>query len=280
MNYKSSVPVPGFKPDGLTITATEPWFKVKVQLLHTYIQAFITHAITKADEIVLIDLFAGSGLYSFGHQKEVFPGTCLMTLDDALPVSKYIFCEHEAERAHALRERTRYFSKTKRIEVIDKPVAECMDYFRTQVQKIKGRRTTAICLVDPFSIEIPFSLITSLASSGFNLLVPFTFILNDRLNYNYYLIYQQEKVKRFLGISDLDRLKACSNNARFYKRLVQIYQNNMLATGMNTALSMHKVDSQLMQIPAYYVGFFSKQFSTQAISREVKSGEQLQFELF
>jgi hypothetical protein len=53
-----------------------------------------------------------------------------------------------------------------------------------------------------------------------------------------------------------------------------------LVNGLNTAVSMHKLDSKLMQVPAYYIGFFSRQFSTQAINREVKAADHLQFDLF
>jgi hypothetical protein len=35
-----------------------------------------------------------------------------------------------------------------------------------------------------------------------------------------------------------------------------------------------------MQLPAYYIGFFSRQLSAKAIQAEVKASDHLQFELF
>jgi len=63
LNSKSLGTVPGFSDDGLSITAAEPWFKVKVQVVQSYLQAFIVNALSRADEVVLVDLFAGSGMY-------------------------------------------------------------------------------------------------------------------------------------------------------------------------------------------------------------------------
>jgi hypothetical protein len=92
-----------FPDDGFSITATEPWFKVKVQLLLSYIQSFTLHVSAKADEVVFVDLFSGSGLYSIGHQKEIFQGACLASLAADLPITKWIFCEQDAEQSKALK---------------------------------------------------------------------------------------------------------------------------------------------------------------------------------
>src|SRR5262245_43227002 len=47
-----------FHNDGFSITAAEPWFKVKVKVLQSYLQTFITQAMGKADALVYVDLFA------------------------------------------------------------------------------------------------------------------------------------------------------------------------------------------------------------------------------
>jgi hypothetical protein len=59
-----------------------------------------------------------------------------------------------------------------------------------------------------------------------------------------------------------------------------MYQSNMLVMGLNAALSSHQLDSRLMELPAFHIGFFSKQLSAQAIQRDVKVSEHLQFGLF
>jgi hypothetical protein len=104
--------------------------------------------------------------------------------------------------------------------------------------------------------------------------------LNNRNNHIYYTDEQADRLRAYLGTPDIERLRDCDTNEHFYKRLVQKYQNNMLMLGLNTGLSLHKLESGMMKLPAYYVGFFSAQFSARAIQAEVKASEHLQFELF
>jgi hypothetical protein len=65
LNLKSRTSVPNFQSDGLSVTATESWFKVKVQLIQSYLQAFIMNALPKADEIIFVDLISGKGCPGF-----------------------------------------------------------------------------------------------------------------------------------------------------------------------------------------------------------------------
>jgi hypothetical protein len=117
----------------------------------------------------------------------------------------------------------------------------------------RGYRVAVFCVIDPFSIDIPFETIAQLADRGFDFLVPFTFVLNDRLNDRYYLREAGDK---------------------------QVYEGNLLALGYNTSLSTHRLDSGLMELTAYQIGFFSKQFSTKAIQQNVEATRHVQFDLF
>ena len=78
-----------------------------------------------------------------------------------------------------------------------------------------------------------------LSNLGFSFLIPFTFDLNKRLDYRYYLKESREKIKKYLGgYKDMDRLEnGIENNIQFYKRLIQIYENNILASGLNASSS-------------------------------------------
>jgi len=107
LNVKTPVVPLNFQADGLSITAAEPWFKVKVQLVQRYLQAFIMNAAAKADEIIFVDAFSGSGLYSTGHQKAIFPSVALATLAGDLPIHRWIFCERDPEQAYALQARVK-----------------------------------------------------------------------------------------------------------------------------------------------------------------------------
>ncbi len=270
-----------YNDDGLSITATEPWFKVKVQLLVSYIQSFTINVSDKVDDIVFVDLFSGSGLYSVGHQKEIFQGTCLASLSSEIPITKWIFCERDVEQANALKIRVNKYHREKNVVILDSPLDELVDKFRSYIPPSKaGHKVAVVCLIDPFSVDIPFATIDKLTSLGFSFLMPFTFMINNRLNHRYYLHENPEKFKRYVGTGNFERLQSVESNEQFYKRLVRLYQNSMLVTGLNSAISTHKLDSKLMDLPAYSIGFFSRHFSSRAIQADIKVSEHLQFELF
>jgi hypothetical protein len=110
--------------------------------------------------------------------------------------------------------------------------------------------------------------------------MPFTFPLNDRLDCRYYCMEQAEALKRFIGAGNYEKLRELENNTHFYRKLVQLYQSGLLVKGLNSAMSSHKLNSKLMSLQSYTIGFFSRQFSAQSIQRDVNVSEHLQFELF
>ena len=281
MNSKSNASVPNFQSDGLTITAAEPWFKVKVQVILSYMQAFIMNASPKSDELIFVDLFAGSGLYSVGHQKDVFASASLAALSSNLPFQKWIFCEVDREQADTLDKRVRKISPQKYIEVFNVREDEIVQTINSTIPTSKpGRRPAVFCLIDPFSLNFSINTVERLASMGFSFLMPFTFPLNERLDCRHYCDDQAELIKKFLGVNNYERLLGLDSNAHFYRKLVQLYQTSLLVNGLNSAFSSQKLESKMMTLPAYTIGFFSRQFSAQSIQRDVNMNDHLQFELF
>lgn len=282
MSQKSSASPIQFSDDGFSITATEPWFKVKVQLVQKYLHSFVANAASRADEIIFVDLFSGSGLYSVGHQKEIFAASCLSSLQTDLPIDKWIFCESDADQVSALKARINRFFRFKNVVIVeaDQHELELVDKLRTFISLSKGSYKVAVfCVVDPFSIEIPFATLKALAAMGCSFLIPFTFSLNNRHNHEFYLTEQKDKLKRYAG-GDIIRSESVQSNFHFYKRLVKSFQNNMLVEGLNSSMSVHKLNSALMDLPMFYIGYFSKQVSPRLIQHDVQTAVQRQFELF
>jgi len=278
--HASSQFLSSFQDDGFVTTAAEPWFKVKVQLIQQYFHSFVTNVSGKADDIVFVDLFSGSGLYSIGHKRELFAATCLASLQTELPVTKWVFCEHSPENAKALKVRVNKYFRGKNVVIFESKPDQAIDKFRSYVPQSKGSYKVAVfCVVDPFSIDIPMATICALNDMGFSFLMPFTFSLNTRLDYRFYIKEQKDRLSKYLGGFD-DKFKEAKSNHEFYKRLVRTQQNNMLMLGLNTSLSVHKLDSGLMEMPYYYTGFFSKQLSPKIVQQEVLAESHHQFELF
>lgn len=283
MNIAYHPPSSFFQDDGFSITAAEPWFRQKTYIIQQYISSFVLNLAGKVDEIVYVDLSAGSGLYSLGAKRELFPGSALAVLRQDLPIKKYVLCEKDPEQARGLKVRVNKYFREKNVILLDGSPEELMDKFRLYIPQSKGSYKVAVCCVcDPFSMDIPFATIEKLAGCGFSFVFPFTFTLNDRINYKYYLTEGRERLKKFLGgYRDIEKMeKGVESNIQFYKRLIRLYENNVLAAGMNVSTSVHRLDSGLMETPQYYIGLFSGQVSTKSIQADVEASRSQQIELF
>jgi len=271
-----------FPDDGLPSTAAESWVKHKIQVIGQYLSSFAGQLAGKVDDIIFVDLYAGNGLYSLGARKELFASAALTALSLNVPITKFVFCEKDPDRLAALKIRVNKYFRNKHVILLDGKPEDIISRLDLYVPPTKGNyRSAVICLCDPFSLETPFECIRQLGEKGFSFLIPFTFALNDRLNYEFYLVESRERIRKFLGIENLERIETdVDSNMTFYKKLVRIYQNNLLGMGFNGSSSVHKLDSGLMELPAYYLGFYSRNVSTRDIQDDVEATHHVQFDLF
>ena len=271
-----------FPDDGLPTVAAENWVKFKIDTIGQYLSSFAGQLAGKVDDIIFVDLYAGNGMYSMGARKELFPSSALMALSLDVPISRYVFCEQDPDRLSTLKIRVNKYFRNRNVILLDGKPADVVSRLDLYVPPSKGSyRSAVICLCDAFSFEMPFDVIRQLSDKGFSFLIPFTFALNDRINYEFYLVESRERLKKFLGAENLDRLeKGVDSNTAFYKRLVMIYQNNLLGMGFNGSTSAHKIDSGLMELPVYYMGLYSQNVSTRDIQESVEATHYVQFDLF
>lgn len=271
-----------FPNDGLPTIAAESWVRHKINVIGQYLSSFAGQLAGKVDDIIFVDLYAGNGLYSLGARKELFPSAALKSLSLDTPLTKFVFCEKDADRLSTLKIRVNKYYRNKQVILLDGKPEDNINRFDLYVPPTKGSyRSAVVCLCDPFSLEMPFDCIRQLAEKGFSFLMPFTFALNDRVNYEFYLVENRERLRKFLGTDNLERIeKDVDSNMTFYKKLVQIYQNNLLSLGFNASTSAHKLDSGLMELPVYYMGFYSKNVSTRDVQEDVEATHHVQFDLF
>ncbi len=271
-----------FLKDDFVVTAAEPWFKAKVQVIHQYMEAFIGNVSGRVDDLVVVDLFSRNGFCSTGHQRDIFPESILSLLAAKLPVSKWILCEEDIENAKALKIRINRHFRKENVLIFEQHPSALIDKFRYYVPQSKGKyKVATLCIVDPFNFKIELSVLEKLAGLGFSFVIPYTFTLNSKINYTHYLSEKEDRIKKYLGNSfEADKLKEVTSNEQFYKKIVKYHQNRMLTIGLSTSLSAHKLESNLMELPVYYVGMYSKNFSTRIIQQEVKQSALVQMGLF
>lgn len=271
-----------FPDDDFVCTAAEPWFLNKINIIRRSAELFVSRLAAHTDEFIFIDLFAGNGLYAIGNKRERYSGISLELMQCGLPFNRWILCERDKENANALRIRTRRFFKDKHVLVFEDPIAALPQKLNFYIpQSTRQHRITTLCVVDSFSFEFPFEFVQLTRSLKLNFIIPFTFCLNDQHNYRFYLDEQREKLQRFLGRSlQGTRLAASTDNRNFYKHLVRLYHQEMLLQGLGGSLSVHPMDSGLMELPAYYIGSFTANSSVRNIQREIQQKMVTQFSLF
>ncbi len=269
--------------DGFAVTAAEPWVRRKVEIVQQYLTAFVTAVAPQVDELVFIDLFSQNGLCCLGNRKEIFPGVPLMALQQELPITKYVFCESDAEQFRVLKIRINKYFKEKNTILLNGRPEDLLDKIKMYIPKSRRDHKVAVfCVADSFGLEPDFDVIQDLKDNNFTFLIPVTFHLGNKINYSFYLRNEREKLKKFIWVDkDIETLKReITNNETFYKRVIQIYESHAQQLGMNTAVSTQKIDSGLMEVPTYSLCLFSKKYSAKAIQVDALAGSNIQFALF
>jgi three-Cys-motif partner protein len=269
-----------FFADDFSITAIEPWFKVKVQVIRDYLQAFTLQTTGFADEIIFLDLQSGSGFYSLGYKKQIVLMPALEALRLVPGFTKVILNEPNAEAAKALKVRVNRYFRNKNVLLFENTTDELIEKLHHFIPPPKRNfKVAALCLVDVHHFTYSFKQIEKLANMGFSFIVPYTFPLTTRTNYKFYQREQSANLKAFIGPND-SAVFTATQNQEFYKKLVRCHQNNMLTLGLQVSLSAHKNETDQLDVPVFYVGMYSKIISAKEIVKEVKENNQQQFELF
>ncbi len=275
--------ITSFADDGLAITTVEPWARQKINLVKQYLTAFVAIVEDQVDEIIVVDLYARNGLCCLGTRDIIFPGISLMALQQPLAIHKYVFCESDAEQFRHLKIRINKYFKQKNIVLLEGKPGDLLEKIKLYVPAWrKDHRVAVFCLADAFSLEPDIHLVRNLGGYGFTFLIPLTFHLNAALDFRFYLHHEATKVKRFAGEDDLQKVlgKNMRSNSQFYKRLVRWYEEQTRAHGMQTAAGYHKMDSGLMEMPAYAMLLFSARYPAKTIQAAVMDNKALQFCLF
>lgn len=235
------------------------------------------------DEIIFVDLYSRNGLFCLGAKKDFFVGIPLMALHQDLPISKYVFCESDEDQLRALKIRTNKYFKDKNVVLLHGKPEELIDKIKMYVSEPrKNHKVATLCVADAFGLEPGFETIHALNSHDFTFLIPLTFHLGNKIDHRFYLNREDEKIKHLLGTPLSNEWKEWKpeSNTVFYKQLIQRWERKLQEIGMNSAVSTHKLDSGLMEMPTYSMCLFAKRYSAKAIQFDALAGSNIQFALF
>jgi three-Cys-motif partner protein len=135
------------------------WTAEKYRQLQLYAHFFTTGMKGKWGSLAYLDLYAGSGQSRIPGTNEILLGSPLIALSLDIQFDQYVFCEKNLEKLSALKERVVKRFPQANVRFIQ---GDCDDP-SFQIGDSIPKRALTLCFVDPYSIDIHFATICSLA---------------------------------------------------------------------------------------------------------------------
>jgi three-Cys-motif partner protein len=201
-------------PDGLSEYTCGHWTIEKLYFLCHYLALF-THTMVgnpKFRAVNYVDLFAGPGVCRVSGQRRDrrYPGSALLAAACVKPFDNLFFVEQDGDYLSDLQQRIRRTGSTSHIHAWQGDVNQLIQ----DVSRTIPQRSLTVAFVDPFSLDIQFETIRSLARQRpLDLLVLFADSMDIVRNVEaYYYPNENSKLDHFLGLDsnwrgDWDALK-------------------------------------------------------------------------
>jgi three-Cys-motif partner protein len=262
MSKRNFDPIIPMGDDGLFIPEVGPWSEIKYKLLGGYCDIFTTGMKNLWDELVYIDLFAGAGFARIKNTSKIRMSSPLISLSVNHKFSKYIFCEQDEKCFNALTLRVGRLFPEANVEFI---LGDSNEKIEEIIKKIpahsKNEKVLRFCFVDPFSLNLRFSTIEKLSKVGkIDFLILLALHMDGNRNLFNYISENSTKVDEFLGDSGWREpfRKGLISSRDFIKYLAEKYDQNMQKLTYKEPVRKHLVKIDDINVPLYYLGFYSK----------------------
>lgn len=259
---KAFSPLIEVEDDGLFVPEVRAWSLEKYKLTGTYCDIFTGGMKKIWDQLVYIDLFAGAGYARIKETGKVYRNAALIAMSVPNLFTKYIFCEQDPERFEALKNRVERDFNNLNYELI---LGDSNKNIREVINAIpkysRGNTLLPFCFVDPFSLNLHFSTVQSLAHGLMDFLILQALHMDANRNFDLYINENNNTIANYLGNNDWRRHfdeNGTKNKKDFVKFLADHYQNNMHKLGYQQGKHMHQIRSNEKNLPLYYLAFYSK----------------------
>jgi len=250
--------------DGLPAREVGVWAEEKYRRVGMYCEMFATGMKARWDARVYLDLYAGSGQSRLKNTKRLVLGSPLIALSIPDPFDRYILCEADNRAMAALRARVQRVSPAADVRYVSGDVNETLEQVIREIpQHGREHRVLSFCFVDPFSVGIQFNTIRRLAEGrAIDFLILLALGMDANRNIRSYVSAQSTRIGEFLGSPDWRARwdEAQKSGEDFIYFLAREYATAMERIGYLPTLpaEMHRVRSDLKNLPLYYLAFFSK----------------------
>jgi three-Cys-motif partner protein len=196
-------PLPSLVDDELETPIVGDWSEDKYQLAKCYANIFASSMKNKWESLVYLDLYSGAGRARVGGALgKIVPATPLLVLEVPHPFTSYIFCELEAVKLNALRQRVATTHPTRRVHFVEGDCNLRVDEVASLIPAhSKGSRVLTFCFVDPYNIgSLSFTTLESLSRNRkIDFLVLIASGMDANRNRERYLQPDSGVVSGFLG---------------------------------------------------------------------------------
>ncbi len=156
--------LPSLEDDGLITPEVGAWAEYKYRLVSNYSTMFASSMKGKWGARVYIDLFAGAGRSKIKNSKQIVPASPLLALTIPYPFDKYIFCDNEGDKLHALEKRVKKDYPKATVTYIEEANDNVNAIIAAIPQHSGTYRVLSFCFVDPYSLKnLKFSTIKRLS---------------------------------------------------------------------------------------------------------------------
>jgi len=212
---------------------------------------------------IYVELYAGAGYSRVRGTSKFIVGSPILALSVKDPFDKYIFCEEDPEKLHALKARVVRTAPTAKAVYVP---GDCNKVVAKILAEIPAGSSTdtvlSLCFADPFDIGLKFETIRSLASRYVDFLLLLALGMDANRNYEQYLKDDAVKIDEFLGSSSWrDRWSTAQWDAiKFTRFLADEFTKSMATLGYIPPpfYSMKEVRSYERNLPLYRLALFSR----------------------
>jgi three-Cys-motif partner protein len=159
---------PRASDDGLVCPEVGGWTEEKHRRVSFYATLFSSAMKEKWDNRIYVELYAGAGYSRVRGTSKFIVGSPILALSVKDPFDKYIFCEEDPEKLHALRVRVERTAPT--AKVVYGP-GDCNKVAADILAEIPAGSSTdtvlSLCFADPFDIGLKFETLRTLSTSRY-----------------------------------------------------------------------------------------------------------------
>ena len=187
--------------DGLTTPEVGAWSEEKYRHVQLYASLFRKSMRSIWDDLIYVDLFAGSGRSLIRGTGRVVSASPLLILGMPDEFDKYIFCERNKNYAEALEKRCQRDFPKRKVRIVNGNANTCVETILSEMPRpSKDRKVLGFCFLDPFQLEnLHFSTIDTLSQRFMDFLVLIPSSMDANRNERNYSQSRNKILDNFVG---------------------------------------------------------------------------------